>query len=410
MVATIGHSQTYAPAALTLANGAVLKGEVQYRWPFVFKKVIIRQADGKEVQFDPIQVKTLEITRPDKQQERFVSRIVRVNVSSDNLSSLEEKIAPVMQHDTVLIRTVVQGLTNLYDFKDQHGKLHFFIERDSVEELIYKRFLRTGGGLGNVMENKQFLEQIDRYFKNCPAILRELPYLRYTQADFLKVFKLAASCNLTRNDYFLKKEGNTVDFQISAGISHTYLRFRDNAYLSTNYRAYNYKEQGIQPSFGLLLEWYLKSTNKQMSLVNELGYWAYDLKGRYDHYYPDFVYTNEIKKGVVRDGIMFRYHFFNNHPENAFFLEAGVSAGLIVWDKSTTENNFNNVVTKSSLTTVDNKFEFGGIAGLGYKWNRVAVEWRVEFCQNTLQNNEYGLSLPLIYSTALFMKVNYRLF
>jgi hypothetical protein len=145
-------------------------------------------------------------------------------------------------------------------------------------------------------------------------------------------------------------------------------------------------------------------------MVEELGYWSYELDGAYHHYYPDIDYTNKIKKGLIRDCVLFRRYFFNNTPDKAFFLEAGVQGGLIVSDKSVQKQNFNNVITESPLASVDNNFQIGFAAGLGFKWNRVTLETRVKFGQNTVQDNTFLTTVPRISSRALFVKANYRLF
>jgi hypothetical protein len=393
-------AQIYLPATLVLRNGETVKGDLLYQNWSGIQKLRVQLPDKKEATFLPYDVQHFEITRYDQVKEEYISRIVRVNKSTDELLTLEDTHIPLMKTDTVLLRVVVRGTVSLYEFKDLKGRDHFFIGRDTIEELIYKRFMKSG----QVLENKQYLEQVLRYFTGCAPVLNQLPYLGYEETGFRKVFIQADSCGLIKIDHVVMPERYRMEWHLSGGITSTHLSFSDNPLFVGGFSAYNYREVGVRPMIGLTLMWYIHSSSRHLAILNEIGYRSFHLQGTF-FYPPAQTSKGDIQKGLIKDCVLLRYFIFNRNPERAFFLEGGLYYGRFIWEKSNKTVTLFQYVDSMPMETADNKMDLGAALGLGYKWKRIALEGRFEF-GNT---GSHTPSLPRTHNNVLLLKANYRL-
>jgi hypothetical protein len=64
------------------------------------------------------------------------------------------------------------GTKNLYYYSDKRGKQHFYIGKaPDFELLIYKKYLKEGDREKIVVENRNFIGQLNIYLQDCPSII-----------------------------------------------------------------------------------------------------------------------------------------------------------------------------------------------------------------------------------------------
>jgi hypothetical protein len=395
-------AQNYLPATMELKDHSVKSGSVKYKnFGSTLQEVHLRMADGKQSVFHPADLLRLDITRTDQHVDRFVSRVVWTNVSPDKSSQLDDNHVPKMKKDTLLLQVMIQGSMSLYEWRDLNGKTHFFAERDSVEELIYKRFVQFKNDQKFILENKQFLQQINRLFGDCPEVRAGLATLTYFVKDFVKVFEQAESCGLTVSSYKYQTEHYKPMMGIVLGAAATHFAFQvSDADFNKQFPYDGFK---YSPLAGLNLEFYIRRTNLHGTIVNELSYRSFQTESVY-YDYTLLSWKSYLKMTHLRDCVMGRYYVFRKKQQRAFFVEGGGVVGCIISNKSHLLKEYYISNTDAPYLNDPNNFDLGFTAGMGIRLNRLTLEGRYERTTRTMK------TYPATSFQILTLTAGYRLF
>lgn len=89
---------------------------------------------------------------------KYKKYVVDIDTSSNRTGELSESRNPHFKKDTLLIKVLIEGKANLYQYKD-NSKIRYFYEIDSsgVQQLVYKRYNLK---FDKIAENKSYKQQL----------------------------------------------------------------------------------------------------------------------------------------------------------------------------------------------------------------------------------------------------------
>jgi hypothetical protein len=121
---------------------------------------------------------------------KYISRRVKIDRSSNKITELSSKIAPIFKEEKLFLRAVLEGKVSLYLYQD-HDLIRFFYKKDDtpIKQLVYKLYEnRTGRGYQRVSQNNTFRSQIFEVLK-CPDIkIDVINDLKYNQKELILIF------------------------------------------------------------------------------------------------------------------------------------------------------------------------------------------------------------------------------
>lgn len=143
---------------------------------------------------------------------KYIRKIVDVDQSSNETSKLDGSRKPILKKETLFLKVLVEGKSNLYRYKRGNLKRFFYSKKEKpIKPLIYKRYLNLkhnailssfNESVINKNRNRNFIYVNERYkqqlFKNltCKTIsLKEIEKLRYKKQSLSKFFIKYNKCS-----------------------------------------------------------------------------------------------------------------------------------------------------------------------------------------------------------------------
>jgi hypothetical protein len=193
---------------------------------------------------------------------KYIKATVKMDKSSDVITDLSPSGQPVFSEQTIFLKPLLEGESNLYEYEEASFKRFFFNTKDKpIEQLIYKQFLRPNGDIGT---NAQYRQQLT-IAVNCAKTPEQLRVkLEYKKSSLISYFQLYNQC-FDKKSITLTETRAKFKFHVSAlvGVNNTSLEFID-------YRPWQiYNEQLGRKSFarvGAELELVLPFNNNKWSL------------------------------------------------------------------------------------------------------------------------------------------------
>jgi hypothetical protein len=295
---------------------------------------------------------------------KYVKSKVNIDNSSTFVNSLSTEKAPIYTEETVFLKTLVQGDTNLYEYNSATSKL-FFYQADNgiVIPLIYKKYFIDNN---RVAENNEYKDQL-KQVKSCnETIEKEIGVLKYTTKDLTVFFTKANSCN-----------GGSVNYQ-SITESEKKNLFHVTLRPGINFSSYSV-ESNVMPDFynanfdnktsfrfGVEAEFVLPFNNNKLAVIIEPTYQYYNADKILD------AATNRgvrIKYSSIELPVGLRYYMFLDKNSKIFVNALGVFDAVLGKSKLEYDNTFVTPGLKSSMNMA---------FGIGYKYaDRYNVEFRI---------------------------------
>jgi hypothetical protein len=117
---------------------------------------------------------------------RFSLEVDKKPIRSNNLDATPGR---VMINETVLVKLLVSGRINLYSYKDEVNKLHFFVEvSGKIEELPYVIYSNSNG----IVELRYYIETLKEITKSCDKVKINKP--GYNEAHLIPIITNYNSC------------------------------------------------------------------------------------------------------------------------------------------------------------------------------------------------------------------------
>ncbi len=292
---------------------------------------------------------------------------VQIDRSSQHLEKLSYSKNPEYKSETLFLKQIVKGESNLYMYIDKNFTTYFFnSENKNITQLVYKKYLKE-----NILvaENNMFRQQLLNDLK-CESIsTSEIKYLIYSKKNLTKLFIKYNTC---KGNYYESKikieKKNLFNANLKAGV--TINSFKIPSGGITNPSPYEF-DFGTFMGFqiGAEAEFILPFNKNKWAIVIEPTYNYFKSESTSLNYYPETV-TFSYKTFELPFGIR---HYFFLKDKSKLFINA---AYVLIFDLN---SEFNTRKPGFDFTKGTNMF-----FGLGYTYNRYSIEARYDIDRKEL--------------------------
>jgi len=366
--------KNYVEGHIVTFENDTLSGFIDYRnWKknprFIsFRK--IKESDA--VVYSPKEIKGFEVG-----EEIYISSSLKIETSPIKLKELTDNKEFLYTYEMVFLQTLIKGDKGLYLFRNKTKSQFYIFENGSFDLLEYKRYTFNDQGGKLLRENKTYLSQLGQYLSDCASLQRTLKDTKYTIKSLENLFEFYYDCSSSVVEFQKKSKKPIYHVGLVAGGSMSILRFKKGN------RSSFVKDKNLAPSYnftgGGFLEVVLPRNFQKWSFYSELLYTQYSIAFEEENttstlgLYYDLAY--------IRLNNMVRYHYYLNDLK--LFVNAGVSFGVTVKynsyqsDESKLPAIFGEI-SSTKPTPRGTLIEFGGLAGVGLKFNKFSAELRYE--------------------------------
>jgi len=315
-----------------------------------------------------------------------------VNRSPTKLTELETGPVPRMVSDTVFMQTLLLSEVNFYLFKESEAK-HFFVEKDSLQELVFKQYLKDPNDF-DLMKNNRFRQQLLALTIDCPYLRDQILKISYEEKQIRDVLLEYNKCKKTEITYQYKPEKLKLHVYAGAGVTAASLL----EIMNNNGSPYDIIENDptirFTPIVGFLFP--IRRTNERFQVKTDVS-----LRGiEYAYGYttaPESL--EEINLIHLRSQTLLQWNIINQ--KHKLYLQGGVINSWIIGDES--ELIYGSA--GGEYETVQRKYEFGLVGGAGYSFARIGLDVRYD------SGNGYTPSAAVtssVHTISLFL--TYRVF
>ncbi|MGC3945676.1 MAG: hypothetical protein QM762_14340 [Chryseolinea sp.] len=164
------------PAQLVTTSGDTLQGLIKPRdWSGVKQVDFTTSAQAATKSYDLASIQSLYLKDAG---EYYYAATVEIDKKPIQINNLERTGARHIVSETVLLELIVRGKLNLYAYRDENHKSHFFIKEPQKEitELPYVRYYSAEGSVVNM---PFYLNVLKDLTKDCDAVtIRDQDYER----------------------------------------------------------------------------------------------------------------------------------------------------------------------------------------------------------------------------------------
>lgn len=300
---------------------------------------------------------------------KFKRFIVNMDRSSDNINELSNSKAPNFKTETLLLKLLIEGSTNLYSYEDSNLIRYFISSGDHNEatQLIYKEYINDKEN--KIAQNSQYKQQLMNELKSENLVRRDFENLNYKENDLVKLFqKFYGSDTTSFSNHTEKQNNGSINLKIIAGANFTSFSLENSMYKANNF---DFDTKAVF-TIGLELEYVLPFNQNKWSLFLNPNYQKY---------------KNEEKKSTLKTSVDYSFvelpvgirHSFFLNKDSKIFVDAGYSMNF----------NFNSTVLQNS-----NQLEVSKSAnlflGLGFSYTKFSIEARYNFQRNILNDYVYN--------------------
>lgn len=306
--------------------------------------------------------------------ERYVRKTIMIDRSSDHLNRLSETKEPQFKEETLFLKYLVEGKSNLFYYENGDTRRFFYsTDGDNVKQLIYKPYAINESQIGY---NEDYKKQLSESL-TCGVDLKMIKKTDYEPTDLTKIFITNNECSTGQSLIYGQTKGKKDLFNLT---------IRPGVNFSTVENNYHYYSVNDQTKFdskaafriGAELEFILPFNKNKWALFAEPTYQYY--KNNTEVSIMDGSYNGKKSKRSVDYKSLeipfgVRHYFFINKQSKVF-----VNATYVI------DFDFNSAITYDQTDfkiSSGNNFAFGA----GYKYNdKYSVEFRMGMSRNLLRN------------------------
>lgn len=196
---------SYLPATIVPLGGEEQTGFIKYQnWIENPSRIAFKPAaeDEEAVYYTPAEAEYFEVAG-----ERYYGAIVNKEVSSTRRDQPSLTAEPKLEQDTAFLLQLFAGEKNLYVYKDNFGKEHFYIgPPEDPELLVYKIYQEQGASGPYIAERKAYLEQLSKYLAPCGSIFPTLTETAYERDELKALFAAYYDCRPVDPAYVKQKD------------------------------------------------------------------------------------------------------------------------------------------------------------------------------------------------------------
>ncbi|WP_051881877.1 porin family protein [Chryseobacterium soli] len=306
--------------------------------------------------------------------ERYVRKTILIDRSSDHLNRLSETRAPEFKEETLFLKYLVEGKSNLFYYESGDTRRFFYSTDDgSVKQLIYKSYAINESQIGY---NEEYKKQLSESLK-CGVDSKMIKKTDYEPTDLTKIFITNNECSTGHTVLYgqAKVKKDLFNLTIRPGVNFSKVENNHHYYSVNDQTKFDSKATF---RIGAELEFILPFNKNKWALFAEPTYQYY--KNTTEVSLMDGSYNGkkskrsvDYKSFEIPFGI--RHYFFINKQSKIF-----VNAAYIL------DFNLNSAITYDQTEfkiASGNNFTFGA----GYKYNdKYSLEFRMGMSRDLLRN------------------------
>ncbi|MBI5916755.1 MAG: hypothetical protein HY842_15365 [Bacteroidetes bacterium] len=297
---TLLSQKTLLNASITTNDGVTLHGKIDYGgWWKPLEKIKFGQDDRTLANYGINDLQAISITQQDGSQERYLRRVVNLEVSPQKSDLLTKDKGPVFMLDTAWLLLLYQGKYNLFSYRDNSDKWHYFIEEKGKEpiELFKKLYLKEKKGKMTIEVVPYYKIYLDPLIISCNKAHLKLLDGKLTRQNLMAVLELYHECENITPDYVWQPEKLPVEVMLAAGTHLTTLDdSRGNVYPLMFLREAKWDNPlGWHGGLGINLP--VPGTKKHISIYNELLASRFEMTGK--------------KEFLLNSGVIYEVHDYH---------------------------------------------------------------------------------------------------
>lgn len=366
----------FLEGTITRNDNSVEKGFIDYKqWGNNPKEISFKNALNASPKTVTLKdIKSFAITSINEFYKRAVVNINNEPVSEltmkEYASTREAHIQFTLTKDTMFLLTMLEGEINLYWMKDKR-KEHFFVQKgnDSIQELIYRKYLIDKGGIKKSQEIFQYIIQIKNLTEDCANQKVDTKDYGYNSKQISNKILSYNNCK-GGNKYAIKDKININSFFAFGGIIQPMTTYTSPDVTINNQLGSIGLNMGIAYELG-----YARNRNK-MGMSFELTYQTF--KSNFTRAYNTGLYTYvdnyNLNMQYVNFNTLIRYTLSASKIQP--YLKGGVGFGLPIKANNTAVLT-STIFSKPYERETDNEsLELNFILAFGLKINKFYLESR----------------------------------
>lgn len=305
--------------------------------------------------------------------------LIQIDKSSNHVTDLTFEKNPGFVKETVFLKVLVKGNSNLYAYENSSIRRFFFnTESTDIQQLVYKKYLMDNGR-NEIGENVLYKQQLLNNFECKDITTNDIKNIDYTEKSLTKLFIKENKCTDPDYEITLKKEKRDLfNLRIKMGVNFSSLTvIKYGPYLKADF------DYGSKTSLrpGLELE-YILPFNKNK--------WSFALESYYQNFKDDqpdnlsettFEYAS-VEYSSIDVSFGLRHYFFLN-DNSKIFLTGSYVAGIPL------STQFSSKLQYQAEDTKELDFRFNPAVGLGFDYNnKMSLEFKYNF--NTTVLDKYA--------------------
>lgn len=366
--------RNYVPGVIVTLQNDSLKGFIDFRnWYQSPTEIVFKESlsNATEQRFKPADINGFKVAEPEVE---YVSRKLRIDITKQDINSLNETTERTVQDTPVFLMKIVTGRYNLYEYIDLFSRAHYIYDALDVPatELEYvQRYITRSSG-GGIYTDERYKDQLAVLFADNTTLAAKARRVSYWEANLKKLF-------LAYNNY--KEPGNGNEKQVTvkkkARIPVTYgimggMAFNSYPFKGSAFIGLAEYENSQGPIGGVWSEIPLGRTGRNISFEAELLYKKLETNG---------VLHGAYSGGVLKFGFsylqvntLFRYTYPTKTAVRPY-INAGIGNGFVV---KTSDNGLLRSPDRKWEKAIDKPrtYEQTLIGGIGVKIYKVNAEIR----------------------------------
>lgn len=302
-------------------NGKVHRGLIKnYDWrsnPELIEFKASEDAEVANIKKEDIQEFLID------NSSKFRRFTVDVDRSSDSEKNLSRQRNPEYTKEILLLRVLLEGDANLYQYTDANIIRFFYsVNNSRVQPLISKRFQIDN----NIMTNSRFRQQLLDDLNCGSKTQADVRNLQYSRAELVKYFKEYNECKGSGSKDFESRTKGVFNLKIKAGVNYTSLKIARQGSLFARSNEVDFGSK-VNPTVGVEAEYLLPFNKNKWAVFIEPSYQAFKAEKEYNYesYNAESITNFYIDYTSLSAPLGLKYYFFVGDQS-----KISVSAALMV--------------------------------------------------------------------------------
>ena len=295
---------------------------------------------------------------------RYIRFKTNIDRSSSDINELSSQKSPIWQEETLLLKLLVKGKINLYQY-EENNLVRYFISNgnhETAEQLVYKEYYTE---FKQIAVNNYFKQQLSNTLKSDILEMKDFEKLLYKKKELTNfILKYNETTNNELINYEKKQNQGKINFKVIAGINATFNN------LNNSVSNFNYTLKTV-PVFriGFESEYILPFNQQKWSLFIDPNFQSNNASEKTKN--NQLV---ETKNNSIEIPFGFRHYIFLPNASKIFI---GLGLNLSITSKS---------YLKYSGQVFDVSNSTNYFTGIGFSKKRYSAELRYNLNRNLLSS------------------------